>query len=589
MHVFRVWAPRTRKSMAVEVKGKRLNMERQEDGWWTAEVSGAGPGTDYAFCIDGGEPLPDPRSPWQPYGVHGPSRVVDHGAFRWGDEGWQAKPLPSALVYELHVGTFTPSGTFEGVIDRLDYLAGLGVTHVELMPVNGFSGTRGWGYDGVNLYAPHAPYGGPEGLKRLVDACHRRGLAVLLDVVYNHLGPEGNYLGQYGPYFTDQYRCLWGEAVNFDRPGSDEVRRFFCDNALMWLRDYHADGLRLDAVHAFMDNSATHFLEQLSTEVADLGVELGRHLVLIAESDLNNPRLVQSREAGGYGLDAQWSDDFHHVLHALVTGARDGYYEDFGKLSQLGKALQNAYVYDGQFSPHRGRSHGRPHRGLAGYRFLGYLQNHDQVGNRARGERIHHLTEPRRALLGAALVLTSPFVPMLFQGEEWAASSPFLYFTGHEDAELNRLVSEGRRREFAAFGWKPEEIPDPSAEETFQRSQLRWEELEGEPHARVLAWYRELIRLRRALPALGDGRLESVRVRCEEEEGWLAFERGPVTVALNFSREKRRVELSSGQPDTLLLASGPDVRLASRRIELPAESVAVFGPESGLARRNTPS
>src|ERR1700722_13382288 len=422
-------------------------------GWWVVATALPIPGADYAFVIDGAEPpVPDPRSQSQPHGVHGRSRFVDHSAFPWTDSGWKAPALDSAIVYELHVGTFTAAATFDAAIDRLGYLKDLGVTHVELMPVAEFSGDRGWGYDGVDLFAPHHAYGGPDGLKRLVDACHARGLAVLIDVVYNHLGPSGNYLPRFGPYLTHRHSTPWGDAVNFDGRGSDEVRRLFCDNALMWLRDYHCDGLRIDAVHAIIDTSAIHFLEQLASEVAALERELGRRLVLIAESDLNDSRIVRARELGGYGIDAQWSDDFHHALHCVLTGERAGYYSDFGTIADLAKALRHAWVYDGRYSNHRGRPHGRSPAGLSGHHFLGYAQTHDQVGNRAKGERSSHLMSIARLKIGAAIVLCAPFIPMLFQGEEFGADTPFQYFTNHEEPELAKAVSEGRRKEFAAFG-----------------------------------------------------------------------------------------------------------------------------------------
>lgn len=480
MWTFSVWAPKA-ETVTVRLTDRGYPMVPASSGWWRVEVAEAFAGSDYSFVVNGGNPVPDPRSAWQPHGVHGPSRTADHAAFAWTDRRWQPGPLSAVIVYELHIGTFTPAGTFESAIARLDYLKELGVTHVELMPVNEFPGDWGWGYDGVDLFAPHHSYGGPNALKRLVDACHSRGLAVILDVVYNHLGPSGNYLSLFGPYFTDRYSTPWGEAVNLDGEGSLEVRAFFRDNALMWLRDYHIDGLRLDAVHAFMDKSAVHFLEELASAVRACEAATGRHKFLIAESDLNDPRVVRSVESGGYGLDAQWSDDFHHALHTVLTGERAGYYEDFGSLSQIVKALQETFVYDGCYANHRGRNHGRTAAGLSSHRFLGYLQTHDQVGNRAQGERIAHLTGMGKAKIGAALVLTSPFVPMLFHGEEFAASSPFQYFTDHDEDALAHAVSEGRRREFAAFGWKPEDVPDPQDAETFRRSKLDWAELDEEP------------------------------------------------------------------------------------------------------------
>ncbi len=571
----RVWAPRA-DSVKLVLGERRLDMARAGDGWWASGVA-APPGTDYAFSLDGGEPLPDPRSPRQPHGVHGPSRTVDHAAFPWTDGGFTAEPLAGASVYELHVGTFSPEGTFDGVAARLDHLLDLGITHLELMPVNGFPGARGWGYDGVNLFAPHEAYGGPDGLKRLVDAGHARGLAVLLDVVYNHLGPEGNYLGRFGPYFTDRYRTPWGEAVNLDGADSDEVRRFFCDNALLWLRDYHLDGLRIDAVHAIVDTSAVHILEEMAEEVDELGRESGRPRVLIAESNLNDPRIVRPREHGGYGIDAQWSDDLHHALHVALTGERSGYYEDFEGLGDVAKALTDAYVYDGRYSVFRRRRHGRPATGLSGHRFLGFLQTHDQVGNRARGERIGHLASPGKVRAAAALVLCAPFVPMLFQGEEWGASAPFQYFTDHRDPALAEAVREGRRREFAAFGWAPEEVPDPQDPATFERSRLDWGEPDREPHRSMLAWYRDLLRLRRAHPALTDGNRDQVRVAFDDGAGWIRMERGAVTVCANFSEAPARVPLSPHRPRAVLLGHGPGIAVGAEAVDLSGESVVVLG------------
>jgi maltooligosyltrehalose trehalohydrolase len=562
--------------VAVEVGGERIAMAAVGEGWHGAEVDWVEAGADYRFVLDGQSPgLPDPRSPYQPEGIDGPSRVVDHGAFPWTDEGWRGVHLPSAVVYELHVGTFTDEGTFEAVIPKLDHLVDLGVDVVELLPVAEFSGSRGWGYDGVDLYAPHHAYGGPDGLKRLVDACHHRGLGVVIDVVYNHLGPAGNYLSRFGPYFTDRYKTPWGEAVNFDGPDSDEVRAFFVDNALVWLRDYHADGLRLDAVHAIVDTSATHILEQLAEAVESLSGAVGRPLFLIAESDLNDPRVVNRREAGGYGMDAQWSDDFHHALHAALTGEKSGYYSDFGGLRPLARALEGAFVYAGDYAPYRRRSHGRAvPPGTPSWRFLGYLQNHDQVGNRAVGERSAALMSTGRLKVGAALVLLSPFVPMLFQGEEWGASTPFQYFTDHADPQLGAAVSQGRRREFAAFGWAPEDVPDPQAVETFERSRLRWDEVGASPHAELFDWHRSLIALRRSVPALGAGRLGEVEVRADEAGGWLVMQRGPVSVACNIGP----VAVTLPVAGSLLLASDPAVSLDAGMLALPPDTAAVVSP-----------
>jgi maltooligosyltrehalose trehalohydrolase len=576
MGILKVWAPFARR-VDVQIGGSRIEMEQDPGGWWRVDTRFAEHGVDYSFIPDGDNPLPDPRSPWQPRGVHGPSRILDHKRFPWTDGHWQPPPLSSAVIYELHVGAFSPEATFDGVLSRLDYLVDLGVTHVQLMPVSTFSGSRGWGYDGVDLFAPHEVYGGPEGLRRLVDGCHEKGLAVILDVVYNHLGPEGNYLERFGPYFTARHSSPWGKAVNFDGPDSDEVRRFFCDNAIMWLRDYHFDGLRMDAIHAIVDTSAVHILEQLAVEVEALEAEVGRRLTLIAESDLNDPRVVRAREAGGYGIDAQWSDDFHHALHAVLTGEREGYYRDFGSLAGLAKALTNVFVYDGQYSAYRRRSHGRPVETLNGHRFLGYIQNHDQVGNRARGERLSRLVDLGRLKIAAAMVFISPFIPLLFQGEEWGASTPFQYFTDHQDKELGKAVHRGRHEEFSAFGWKFEDIPDPQAPETFQRSRLNWEERDREVHRSILEWYRSLISLRRSTPSLLDGRLDRVDVDYDEDARWFRVIRGPVTMLCNLADGVRRVPIGRNRPNKILLSSDPMNRAETDYGELQPESVVILG------------
>lgn len=573
MKTIRVWAPLP-EHLSIRTAAGTKPMTRAADGWWSIEV--ADDAGDYGFMVIGDGPFPDPRSPWQPDGIHGLSRPVDFAAFQWTDGAFRARPLSEAVIYEAHVGTFSEEGTFEGMIPRLDHLVGLGVTHLELMPVNEFSGEWGWGYDGVDWFAPHHAYGGPAGLQKLVDACHARGLGVLLDVVYNHLGPAGNFLGRFGPYFNGASKTIWGDAVNLDGPGSDEVRRFICDNALMWLRDYHFDGLRIDAVHALEDRSATHILEQLERDVRTLEASTGRSGLLIAESDLNDPRLLWSRGRGGFGLDAQWSDDFHHALHTVLTGERGGYYEDFGRLEQLAKALRHGYVFDGQYSAHRRRRHGRPAEGLSGRRFLGYLQNHDQIGNRAAGERSSHLLDTGRLKIAAALVLTSPFVPMLFQGEEWGATSPFIYFTSHADEQLARSVCVGRRREFAAFGWREEDVPDPQARSSFLRSKLDWSQLDQETHQSLLAWHRELIRLRRSHPDLAEDRLEDVHVEYDEAARWLTMNRGKLRVAVNLASQQQALRLPAEENWRILLASADGIRPDAHRIHLPPDSVAIL-------------
>jgi maltooligosyltrehalose trehalohydrolase len=573
-----VWAPRAAK-VEVELPSGPRQLEPGHRGHWVLPNPQLTAGTRYRLRIDGGLPLPDPRAAFQPEGVHGPSEWVDHTAFEWADADFVPRPLSHAVIYELHVGTFSAAGTFLGALEHLDHLVELGVTHVELMPVVEFPGKRGWGYDGVDLFAPHHAYGTPGDLKRLVDACHGRGLAVLLDVVYNHLGPDGNYLGQFGPYFTNEYATPWGAAMNFDGWGSDEVRRFFCDNALGWLRHYRIDGLRLDAVHAFHDRSAVPFLEQLSREVHDLERELGRTKVLIAESDLNDPRLIRSLEAAGLGLDAQWSDDFHHALHALLTGEVGGYYADFGELSDVVEALAKGFVYAGRYSEYRRRSHGRPLGAVPLNRLLGYIQNHDQVGNRAVGDRIGQSLSVAQLELAAALMLTGPFVPMLFQGEEWNATSPFCYFTDHTDPELGAAVRAGRRREFAAFGWAPEDVPDPQAESTFARSKLNWREREAGEHGRLLSWYRGLIHLRAVEPSLTSSERPEVFLDavCERV---LTIRRGQLMIFANVSGEPASLPAPVG---ARLLLGAPAVAVSGDVLHLPAWGVGVLRPPARVA------
>ena len=574
MHRFEVWAPYAQ-SLAVQVSGTDYPMTKKARDVWRADVEQAGPGTDYGFVIDGeGPAIPDPRSLWQPSGVNGLSRLVDHDAFEWHDHGFIAPPLPSAIIYELHIGTFTPEGTLDAAIGKMDYLRDLGITHIEVLPLAAAPGNRGWGYDGVALFAPHESYGGPDAVKRFVDAAHTKGLAVLHDVVYNHFGPSGNYTGRFGPYLNDNHKTPWGGAVNLEESGSDEVRRFFCDNALMWLREYHFDGLRLDAVTAYVDRSAIHFLEQMSYEVKTLGFSTGRHLVLIAESDLNDPRMVTPKEAGGFGMDAQWSDDFHHALWSVIANDRSGYYEDFGSIEQLSIAIKEAFVYQGQYAPYRKRSHGRAVQGLPGYRFLAYIQNHDQVGNRATGERLNHVVNEGRVKVAAAIVLTAPGIPMLFAGEEFAASTPFQYFTDHEDAELGRLVSEGRKKEFGGFGWKPEDIPDPQDVKTFERSKLNWSDLDGPEHVMILEWYRKLIALRRSSRALVDGNLAKLEVRFDEDAKWIVIRRGSYEIACNLGTNVTTIPLASPASE-IILSSGDIGTIEGNSIQVSPDSVVI--------------
>jgi len=474
---------------------------RGERGYHEGVVEEVPPGSRYFFVLDGTTERPDPASRFQPLGVHGPSEVVDPAAFAWEDDAWRGRALEEQVQYELHVGTFTSEGTFDAVIPHLDGLRELGVTTLEIMPVAQFPGSRNWGYDGVYAFAVQESYGGPEGFRRLVNAAHCRGLAVVLDVVYNHLGPEGNCLREFGPYFTDRYRTPWGAALNFDGPDSDEVRRFFIENALAWFTDYHVDGLRLDAIHGITDTSAYPFLAELADAVRALEARLGRRLLLIPESDLNDARILAPRDRGGFGHDAQWSDDFHHALHTLLTGERLGYYEDFGALSQLAKAYREGYVYSGDYSPHRRCRHGNSSRGIPAGQLVVCAQNHDQIGNRIGGERLGALVSFEALKLSAGAVLLSPFVPLLFMGEEYAEPAPFQYFVSHGDPELIAAVREGRKREFAAFH-REGETPDPQDEETFARCRLDHELRNRGQHRLLHDFYRELLRLRRAHPVL---------------------------------------------------------------------------------------
>jgi maltooligosyltrehalose trehalohydrolase len=573
MTLFEVWAPE--KTVRLRIGGVDREMERGDDGWWRLGVPAAGPGTDYAYLLPGHDsPLPDPRSAWQPEGVHGPSRVYDHSAFEWSDGAWTGRQLPGAVLYEMHVGTFTSEGTFDAAIERLDHLVDLGVDLVELLPVNSFNGEYNWGYDGVCWFAPHEAYGGPDGLKRFVDAAHGRGLGVVLDVVYNHFGPSGAYAPMFAPYLSASGSNPWGAPVNLDGPLADEVRRYIIDSALAWLRDYHVDGLRLDAVHALVDHTAINLLEQLATEVESLSTHIGRPLSLIAESDLNDPKLITSREAGGYGLQAQWDDDVHHALHALLTGERQGYYGDFGSLECLETVLEGAFFHAGTWSSFRRRVHGRPvdRHTMPGHRFVAYLQDHDQIGNRAQGDRLSALISPGLLKVGATLLFTSPFTPMLFMGEEWAASSPWQFFTSHPEPELAAAVQTGRRREFASHGWAETDVPDPQDPATFERSKLDWSELGKPGHAEILQMYKRLIALRRSRSELSDPRLDKVEVWHGDQ--YVVMRRGHCAVAANLASIPQTVSLRA-VPSKVLLATEPGVVLQRDRVELPPESAVV--------------
>jgi maltooligosyltrehalose trehalohydrolase len=546
----------------VTPKKRLIALEPTERGYYQSLVGNVEAGSLYFYRIDGQKERPDPASRFQPQGVHGPSQVVA-SHFSWGDQSWSGLPLKDYIIYELHVGTFTPDGTFDAVIPHLDDLKDLGITAVEIMPVAQFPGSRNWGYDGVDLYAVQNSYGGPEGLKRLIDACHQRGLALILDVVYNHLGPEGNYLADFAPYFTERYRTPWGPAINFDGPDSDEVRDFYIQNALYWITDFHIDALRLDAVHAILDHSPRPFLQELAETVREQAQRLNRKIYLIPESAANDSRLIRSPELGGYGLDAQWNDDFHHSLRVLLTGERRGYYEDYDGLNHFVKAFREGFVYSGEYSPFRRHRHGSSSRDIPAGRFVVFAQNHDQVGNRMLGERLTQLVSFEKLKLAAGAVLLSPFLPLIFMGEEYGETAPFQYFISHSDPELVEAVRKGRREEFAAFGWK-EEPPDPQSEATFEGAKLK-HDLRHEGHHQVmLRFYWELIRLRKEHPALAQLSKQTLDVIGYDKEKVLLVRRwagkSQVFAIFNFSEAnvsmafpvsagnwRRRIDSSGGR------------------------------------------
>jgi maltooligosyltrehalose trehalohydrolase len=522
-------------------------MDRDADGIFTAFADHLAAGTEYYYEFAPDRRRPDPVSRFQPHGVHGASQVFDPDAFVWTDRDWKGRPLGDFIIYELHTGTFTPEGTFDGVIGRLPYLRDLGVTAIELMPVASFPGARNWGYDGAYPYAAHPAYGGPLGLKRLVDACHREGLAFVLDVVYNHLGPEGNYLGEYGPYFTDRYRTPWGAAINFDGPQSDDVRRYFIENALYWLTEYHVDALRLDAIHEIFDFGAIHVLRELAEAFHHQARLLGREAWLIAESDLNDPRVINAPEIGGHGIDSQWNDDFHHSMHTLLTASRNGYFIDFGRIEDLRKALTDGFVYDGRRSIYRQRRHGASSRSNAGRQFVVFNQNHDQIANADAGRRLPELITPEQQRLAAVILICAPNLPMLFMGEEFGASAPFNYFTSFEDPTLARAVSEGRRREYEPY-FRDRAFPDPQSPETFAGAQIDWDETARSPHRELLTLNRALILLRQQNRCLSNCRKDLTQVDVSEDERWIVVRRGDSSgesalIFGNFSSETRTIPM----------------------------------------------
>lgn len=549
-----------------------------EPGWWTSDVP-MSEGERYGFLLDGSDDLrPDPRSRRQPRGVHGPSALFDAARFEWTDTSWTGRTLEGGVIYELHVGTFTAEGTLDALIGRLDHLVGLGVTHIELLPVNAFSGTWNWGYDGVLWYAVHEAYGGPAGYQRLVDAAHARGLAVIQDVVYNHLGPSGNYLPEFGPYLRDGEHTSWGESVNLDEPA---VRDYIIENALMWLRDFHVDGLRLDAVHALHDDRTPHILHELAERVGALSAELERPLSLIAESDLNDPTLILPRDAGGYGLTAQWSDDWHHAVHVALTGETDGYYADFAAPDAVAKVSEGGFFHDGTYSSFRGRPHGAPlPESVPAWRLVTFAQDHDQIGNRAAGDRLAGSLSPGRLAVAAVLTLTAPGTPMLFMGEEWGASTPWQFFTSHKEPELARATAEGRIAEFARMGWDPALVPDPQDPATFERSHLDWTELSDEPHAQLLDLYRRLISLRQERDELTDPDMAQTTVTVSHREAApnaraYRIDRGHLSVLVNLTADEVEFDL---EPDARVLLETAPGRIMARTIFVLPESAVIVGP-----------
>ena len=590
--LFSVWAPRAQRVAVRLRRGQKVESFSLEPGAGSihqAAVSGVEPGADYQYLLDEERERPDPVSRFRPAGVHGPTRITDPAAYNWSDQGWRGLPVSQLAIYELHIGTFTPEGTFESAITRFPYLRELGITAIEVMPVAEFPGGRNWGYDGVSLYAPQSSYGGPHGFKRLVDAAHAEGLAVILDVVYNHLGPEGNYLGDFGPYFSDRHQTLWGEGWNLDGPDSDEVRRYLVDNARYWIGEFHLDGLRLDAADKIVDLSALHFLEEVVTAVHSQAGELGRPISMIAESDANDPRFVRPPRLGGYGFDAQWSDDFHHAVHANLTGERQGYFQDFGGIGAVAKALSDRFVNDGRYSPYRRRRYGRPAVDFPSDRFVVCVQNHDQVGNRATGERLTALVTPEALRLAAALLLLSPYVPLLFMGEEYGETNPFLYFVSHGDPALVESVRQGRRKEFAAFGWVGD-IPDPQSEDTFKRSRLDWSRPSQLRHARLRSLYADLLRLRGTDPALRPG-AAAVKVQHDQAAGWLSIHLSAGTSGLaalfNFAREEASLLLDEA-PGFRLVLSTDDTRYGGLDRVTTRGDTAVLPPTSAALYRKSP-
>lgn len=574
---FKLWGPELD---AVELqllspRKEAFLMKKSENGYWTVTVEDVAAGAQYLYRVDQSEDLrPDPASFYQPEGVHGPSAVVDLNRYQWGDSDWQNIPWPDYVLYEVHIGTFTAAGTFDAAIAQLADLKALGITAIEILPVGQFPGDRNWGYDGVFPYATQTSYGGPDGFKRLVDACHQEGLAVILDVVYNHFGPEGNYTGCFGPYTTDKYSTPWGNAINFDDAWSDGVREYCIENALFWLREFHVDGLRLDAIHAIYDFSARHVLAEMAERVAELSEQLGKPLYVTAESDLNDARIVRPVDQGGFGLQAQWSDDFHHALHTLSTGERYGYYQDFGTCEDLATALRDRFIYSGKFSPFRRRRHGGTAADLPSYQFIACAQNHDQIGNAKGSERLSKLVPFAALKLSAAVLITSPYVPLLFMGEEYGEVAPFHYFIDHSDPGLIEAVFEGRKREFREAHGFGEPAPAHEAA-TFKASKLNWALRGTGQHKTLLRYYQRLLELRRQLKLGSPSYPESFDITTDEESQTIVYQRamadGRLLCLLNFSQAVSLIDISPADRSWVLQLDSADNEWNGPGSSLPAD------------------
>lgn len=593
---FTIWAPLA-KNMEVKIindKERYVEMTRDDKGYWRAKVWDIKPGDNYVYRLNGSDERPDPISYFQQDGVHGSSRIIDHNAFKWSDSAWKGIPLEEYIIYEMHPGTFTQEGTFYSAINRLDHLQDLGVTAIEAMPISQFPGARNWGYDGVYPFAVQNSYGGPDAFKSFVDACHKNHIAVILDVVYNHFGPDGNYLSMYGPYFTGKYRTPWGEALNFDGEYSDEVRNYFFQNAIHWIENYHIDALRLDAIHMIYDFSAKHFLEELNDHIKTFAKESGRNIYIIAESDLNDARIIAPKNTGGYNLAAQWSDDFHHSIHTLLTGEQGGYYMDFGKSSDLIDAYNNSFVYGGKYSPHRKRRHGNSALERPASQFVTFLQNHDQTGNRAFGERLSALASFEALKLAAGALLISPNIPMLFMGEEYGEDNPFQYFVSHSDEKLVEAVREGRKSEFASFNWKGE-LPDPQSEETFKRSIIDIEKKKRGKHKALFEFYKQLIKLRKEESALKNFGRDSVKAQSGMVEKVILLGRtggvDKLLAFMNFNKEQTKININTTGKWKLILDSSAKewmgnggalsntINEQTKELILNGESIIIFKAE----------